>query len=161
MAVPLIAYGILRTQLFDIDLRIRWSIKQSTVASVFVAVFFLVSEGANRVLSSELGGFAGLFAAALVMFFLAPLQRFADRVAGAAMPNTTNTPEYIAFRKMQVYEEALAEAQHEDGISERERALLNRLRDSLGISATDAQTIEAGLAVKGSGWGGGKGVRLN
>lgn len=31
LAVPLIAYGILRTQLFDIDLRIRWTIKKSTL----------------------------------------------------------------------------------------------------------------------------------
>ncbi len=142
IAVPLIAYGILRTQLFDIDLRLRWTIKQSTVASVFVAIFYLVSEGTARVLSTELGNFAGLLAAALVMFFLAPLQRFADRVASAAMPNTKNTPEYAVFRKMQVYEEAVAEAHYDGGISQKERALLVRLRDSLGISTTDAEAIE-------------------
>jgi hypothetical protein len=146
--VPLIAYGILRTHLFDIDLRIRWTIRQSTVASVFVAIFYLVSEGVDRYLASELGNLAGLLAAALVVFFLAPLQRFADRVAAAAMPNTQNTPEYVAFRKMQVYEEALAEAQGEDGISARERALLVRLRDSLGISVTDAEAIERELQAR-------------
>lgn len=32
LAVPLIAYGILRAHLFDTDLRIRWMIKQSTLA---------------------------------------------------------------------------------------------------------------------------------
>ena len=58
------------------------------------------------------------------------------------MPNTQNTPEYAAFRKMQVYEAVLAEARHEDGSSDRERALLVRLRDSLGISASDAKAIE-------------------
>ena len=142
LAVPLIAYGVLRTQLFDIDLRIRWTIKQSTLAGIFVALMFLISEGAAQFLEAELGNIAGLIAAAVVMFFLAPLQRFAERVATAAMPNTKNTPEYVAFRKMQVYEAALAEAQHEDGISDRERALLERLRDSLEISASDAQAIE-------------------
>ncbi len=142
LAIPLIAYGILRTQLFDIDLRIRWTIKQSTLAGVFVALMFLISEGAAQFLEAELGNFAGLLAAAVVMFFLAPLQRFAERVATAAMPNTKNTPEYLAFRKMQVYEAALAEAQHEDGISDRERALLVRLRDSLEISVSDARAIE-------------------
>jgi len=141
-AVPLIAYGILRTQLFDLDLRIRWTIKQSTVAGMFVAVMFVISEGASQVLSDELGTVAGLLAAGVLMFFLTPLQHFAERVASTAMPNTQNTPEYAAFRKMQVYEAALAEAQHEDGISGRERALLVRLRDSLEISASDAQAIE-------------------
>jgi hypothetical protein len=53
-AVPLIAYGILRTHLFDVGLRFRWTIKQSTLAR------------------------------ALVVYFLAPLQRFAERVASGA-----------------------------------------------------------------------------
>jgi len=141
-AVPLIAYGILRTQLFDIDLRIRWTIKQSTLAAVFVTIVYLVSEGAEQLLSSELGTFAGLLASAVVVFFLAPLQRFAERVASVAMPNTRNTPEYAAFRKLQVYEAALAEAMEGGGISAKERALLNRLRDSLGISEADSETME-------------------
>jgi len=145
VAVPMIAYGVLRTQLFDIDLRIRWTIKQSTLAGLFVAIIFFISEGVSTFLSAELGSVAGLLAAAVVMFFLAPLQRFADRVASAAMPNTKNTPEYVAFRKMQVYESALAEARSENGISDRERALLVRLRDSLGMSEADAETIEREL----------------
>jgi hypothetical protein len=150
IAVPLVAYGILRTQLFDIDLRIRWTIKQSTVAAAFVAIFYLVSEGADRFLSSELGNILGLIASAAVVFFLAPLQRFAERVASTAMPNTENTPEYAAFRKMQVYEAAVAEARLEGGISNKERALLIRLRDSLGIAESDAEAIERELGVTDS-----------
>ncbi len=79
------------------------------------------------------------------MFFLAPLQRFAERVASAAMPNTQNTPEYTRYRKMQVYESAVAEAQAEGGISDKERVLLNHLRDSLGISPVDAEALEREL----------------
>lgn len=145
LAIPLVAYGILRTQLFDIDLKIRWTLKQSTVAAIFVAVFYLVSEGADRILSSELGNIAGLLASALVVFFLAPVQRFAERVADAAMPGTEDTPAYIAFRKFQVYESALIEAIQYDGITDRERALLNRLRDSLGITSSDAEAMERDL----------------
>jgi hypothetical protein len=144
VAVPLIAYGILRTQLFDIDLRIRWTIKQSTLAATVVAIVFLLSEGADRFLSAELGNVGGLLAAAIVVFLLAPLQRFAEGVAATAMPNTQNTPEYTAFRKMQVYEAAITEAL-EGGISKKERALLVRLRDSLGISESDAEAIERDL----------------
>ena len=142
LAIPLIAYGVLRTQLFDIDLRIRWTIKQSTLAGVFIAIIFIISEGAAQFLSAELGNIAGLLAAGVVMFFLAPLQRFAERVASSAMPNTKNTPEYAAFRKMQVYEAALIEALQDGGISHKEQSLLARLRDSLGISESDAEAIE-------------------
>ncbi len=124
LAVPLIAYGILRAHLFDIDLRIRWTIKQSTLATVIVTLIFLISEGADRYLSAELGDIAGLLAAAIVVFFLAPLQRVAERVASAAMPNTENTPEYAAYRKMQVYEAAVSEALPDGNISDRERAVV-------------------------------------
>jgi len=79
------------------------------------------------------------------VFFLSPLQRFAERVAGAAMPNTSNTPEYVTYRKMKVYEAAVAEAQQEGGISDKERSLLNRLRDSLEISPADAEMLEREL----------------
>jgi hypothetical protein len=144
-AVPLIAYGILRAHLFDIDLKIRWTIKQSTLATIVVTFVFLLSEGADRFLSAELGNYAGLLAAAVVVFFLAPLQRFAESVASKAMPNTKNTPEYAAHRKMQVYEAAVAEAVPDGVISARERALLNSLRDSLDISASDAEMLESEL----------------
>jgi hypothetical protein len=46
---------------------------------------------------------------------------------------------------LQVYEAALAEALQEGGISPKERALLVRLRDSLGISEEDALAIENDL----------------
>lgn len=144
LAVPLIAYGILKTQLFDIDLRIRWTIKQSTVAAAFIAVFYLVTEGADRLLATEFGNWIGLLASALLMFFLAPLQRLAERVASLAMPNTQNTPEYAAFKKLQVYEAAFEEALP-GGISEKERALLNHLRDSLEIAPSDAEALERDL----------------
>ncbi len=143
--IPIIAYGILRTQLFDIDLRIRWTLKQSTLAAAIVAIMFILSEGAERLLSAELGNFWSLIVAALVVFALTPLQRFAERVATVAMPNTQNTPEYKASRKLQVYEAALSEALQEGGISQKERALLVHLRDSLGISASDTEAIEAEL----------------
>ena len=145
LAIPLVAYGILRAHLFDIDLKIRWTIKQSTLATIVVTLIFLASEGADRFLSAELGGIAGLLAAAAVVFFLTPLQRFAESVASAAMPNTENTPEYVAYRKMQVYEAAVAEALPDGNISDRERILLNTLRDSLGISAADAEALEREL----------------
>ena len=148
LAVPLIAYGILRTHLFDIDLRIRWTIKQSTLAGAVVAIVYVLSESADRFLSSELGNFVGLLAAALVVFFLAPLQRFAERVASSAMPSTQNTPEDAAFRKLQVYEAAVAEARQGGGISQKERALLVRVRDTLGISTVDAETLERELQAR-------------
>lgn len=147
LAVPLIAYGILKTHLFDIDLRIQWTIRQSTVAAAFVAVFYVVTEGADRLFEAEFGSQAGLLASALLLFFLSPLQRVAERFAGAVMPNTSDTPEYTAYRKMQVYEAALVDTLG-GGITDKERTLLNHLRDSLGIAATDADALERDLTAQ-------------
>lgn len=96
-------------------------------------------------LSDEFGSIAGPLAAAIVVFFLAPLQRLAEGVASKAMPNTRNTPDYVAFRKLQVYEAAVAEARQGGGITEKERSLLNRLQESLGVSGEDAEAIEREL----------------
>jgi hypothetical protein len=148
LSVPLIAYGILKTHLFDIDLRVKWTLQRSTLAAAFVAIVYLVSEGADRFFSAELGSAAGLLIGAGVVFFLAPLQRFAERVANAAMPSTQDTPAYAAFKKLQVYEAALAEALAGGGVSERERAMLARLRESLGIAAADAEALERDLAAR-------------
>ena len=52
---------------------------------------------------------------------------------------------HAAHRKLQVYESTVAEALQGGGISEKERALLNRLRDTLGIAKVDADAIEHDL----------------
>ena len=142
VAVPLIAYGILRGHLLDIDLTIRWTIKQSTFAAVVVAITFGISEGVEMLVAAELGDTWGLVAAAVALVFLKPLQAFSEKVVGKLMPNTRNTPEYKNSRKIEIYGEAVAEAVYEGGISDRERNLLARLRDSLNVSEAEAEAIE-------------------
>ena len=72
------------------------------------------------------------------------LQRFAERIATLAMPNTRTTPEYAAYKELQVYEAAL-EGALPGGISEKERSLLNHLRVSLGIAQSDGMSLEQDL----------------
>jgi len=145
MAVPLIAYGILRGHLFDLDLRIRWTLKQSTYAAAVLAITFVVSEGIEMLVASELGEKWGLVAAVVALLLLKPLQGFAEKVVSLLMPNTRNTAEYMNSRKVEVYEEAVTEAHAEGGISAKERSLLVRLRDSLGIAESEAEAIERAI----------------
>ena len=140
--VPLVAYGMLRVQLFDIDLRIKRNLRRSTVAAAFVAAFFLVSELANIFLSDQLGKILGLVGTAALMFFLDPIQRAAGRFSDAAMPRTQATPEYETYRKLQVYESAVQAALEEGGISDRQRRVLDSLIGSLGIDSQVAQQLE-------------------
>ncbi|HEV8358848.1 MAG TPA: hypothetical protein VGR28_00180 [Candidatus Thermoplasmatota archaeon] len=142
----LLAYGILRTQMFDIDLRLRWTVKQSTVAAAFIGVFFVVSEGAQAAFSETLGPIVGLAAAGLLVFALAPLQRAAERVASTAMPHVRDTAEYRLVRKREIYRAALEGALQDGVVTDKERDILARLQDQLGLSATEARALERDLA---------------
>ena len=141
----LVGYGILTVQLLDIDLKVRWTIKQGTIAAAFLAVFFLVSEGSALFLSQALGNALGLVAAALLIFLMAPLQRAAERVAERAMPGVRDTPEYASYRKLQVYAAALESAYQEGGVTDRERAMLERVAESLGLHPSDAARLETDI----------------
>ncbi len=141
--VPLVAYGVLRVQLFDIDLRIKRTLKRSTIAAAFVAAFFVVSEFAGLLLSDQLGNVLGVLGTAALVFFLDPIQRAAERFSDAAMPHTQATPEYETYRKLQVYESAVHAALEEGGISARQRRVLDSLVVSLGIDNQVAEKLES------------------
>ncbi len=140
--VPLVAYGVLRVQLFDIDLRIKRTLKRGTIAAAFVATFFVISELAGNYLSSQFGTVLGVLGTGALVFFLDPIQRAAERLSDAAMPNTVDTPEYESFRKLQVYDSAVRAALEDGHISERQRRVLDSMIDSLGIDRNVAQRME-------------------
>ena len=140
--VPLVAYGVLRVQLFDIDLRIKRTLKRGTIAAAFVATFFVISELASNYLSSQFGTVLGVLGTGALVFFLDPIQRAAERVSNAAMPNTVETPEYESFRKLQVYDSAIRAALEDGHVSERQRRVLNSMIESMGIDRNVAQCME-------------------
>lgn len=149
---PLAAYGILTTQLFDVDLKIKWGLQRSTVAAVFVAVFFVVSEGA-QVLFADFAGneFLGVLAAGALVFFLAPLQRLGERVSDAAMPGVEDTEAYREERKRQVYRASLEELHADGEVTAKERRMLGRLQEELGLDGAEAGRIEADVLEGGGG----------
>lgn len=137
----LLAYGIVKHQIFDIDLKIKFAVKSSTLAGIFVASFFIVDQLVQALAGRFFGAVAGAIAAGLLLFFLQPLHRIATRVADVAMPNVQPTPEYVAFRKFEVYQAAL-ESALEGGVTPKERRTLEALREKLGIKPTDAVALE-------------------
>lgn len=141
--VPLVAYGILKWQLFDIDLKIKVTLKRSTVAAVFVAVFFAVSEGAALFFEDRTGNAVlGILGAALLLIIINPLTRLAERVSDAAMPGTRRSSEYLVYRKFQVYQATLERGLADGVVRDKERAMLDELRRELGIADEDAERLE-------------------
>lgn len=144
--ILLLAYGIATEHLFDIDLKVKWTLQRGTVAAAYVAVFFVVSEGAQTVLSDRLGTAAGLAATGLLLFALTPIQRAAERLSDTAMPHVHDTPEFRNFRKLEIYGEAFSDCAKSGSPSAVQRVALDRLREELGLSTEDATHLEAQLA---------------
>ena len=145
VSTPLLAYGILRTQLFDIDLRIRLGFQAGTIAAVFVIVVFVTFKLTEFYLTGALGYGAGALAAGLLLFITPRLNATVEHMAKRAVPASAPSPEYFAFRKLEVYKAAVESALETGPLDLREREMLDRLRTKLGLRPADAAAIEADL----------------
>jgi hypothetical protein len=144
--VMLLTYGILTAHLFDIDVRVKWTVSRGTIAAAAGAVFFILTEVLGQYFSQHLGVMLGVVTTGLVVFFLPKLQSIVDRLADRVAPGHQPTPEYYAYRKMQVYQAALEEAMTDGQISDKERRMLEGMRKSLGVNAADAEAMEREMA---------------
>lgn len=142
---PLFIYAILQGQLFDLDLKIKWSVSRGTLALCFVAMFFIASKLAEGIADRFLGGKSwviGAIAGGLLLFAIAPLQRWAERVADRAMPNTTGSDEYVRFKKFEVYRATFESLALDGAVTRGDRYTLAKLRRRLGISDGVAAQLE-------------------
>jgi hypothetical protein len=136
-----IAVALLRYQLFDFDLKVKVTLKRGALIGVFLAAFLVGVAIAEQYLQ-QFGWIAGGVTVGLLLFALRPIERAIDRLADRAMPRTTGTAEYLAQRKHEIYRAALEDAMRDGAVSARERALLLRLAENLGLDGNDANRIE-------------------
>lgn len=136
-----LGYAVLKSNVFSFDLKLKWTLRRGTVATVFLLVFFVVSQFIERMASEKLGYISGAVAAGVLLLAINPLQKAADKLADKAMPNVDHTPAYEAFRKLEVYKAAVEELAV-GGVTEKERRALDALRTKLGIASADAKAME-------------------
>jgi hypothetical protein len=144
LSMLLLARALLRFQLFDFDLRVKWTLKRGTLVAIILGAFFIVTALAEQYLQ-QFGWVVGGIAVGALLFALRPIERAIDRLADRAMPRTTGTPEYLAQRKHEIYRAAIEDAMRDGSVSAKERALLLRLADNLGLSAEESTRIERDL----------------
>lgn len=140
LGAAILTYAILRAQLLGMDVRVRWGIQRSTLAAIFVVVFFVASEIAQQWFGAT-NAYVGILAAGALLFALAPLQRFAEKVANAAVPEAAAKP-MAATDRAWAYAEAARAAWADGALSRDERAMLDRLREALVIPEDEAHRIE-------------------
>lgn len=157
-AVGLLAYAVARpsasrTDPFDLDVQARVTLKRSTVGAIFVGLFVILSEGAQFLLqnyaaaSGTVGANAiGIVGAAGLVLALYPLRRAGERMAQHALPRARPIAELSNDDRLRVYEEQAQIAWTDGTLTRKERLLLDRLRERLGIDAETAHSLESRAA---------------
>lgn len=140
----LVTYALLRHQLFDIDLKVKAGLRASTVAAAFLAVFFTVSELAANVIQETVGTVLGIGAAVGMAFALRPVERMAEGLAHRIMPGVRPVENLRPDERETFYREQLELALEDGNLGAKERAMLDKLRERLGLSPDATRRIEAG-----------------
>jgi len=138
LSLPLlVGYGLAKRQLFDIDLKLRWTLSRGTLVAAFVGAFLVASRLAEIVIEPRFGAAVGIAAVALLLFAILPLVSMGERVASAILPGVERE-DRLNERKVEVYRAALESALADDGvISPEQDRILASLRARLGITDRD------------------------
>ena len=132
----LVAYALVRHRFADRPAPARPAVRASIVSAVVMAFFFAASEAAAAWTGEKLHStYYGIGATALMMVFLAPVHHMAGQVA----KRLTATP---VFDPVLIYEEQVEIIWQDGAMGVKERLLLDRLRQRLGLPADRAMDIE-------------------
>jgi hypothetical protein len=143
--ILLLAYAVLRFQLFNIDLKVKFVLQQSTVGALIIGGFVVGSEVLESFVAVS-GAALNIIVAIAILVVLRPIQRLALRMTNRLMHGVQNTPEYLGLRRLEVYRAALEGAFKDGLITDKERSILDHLRDNLGISQVEAVALEKELS---------------
>ena len=142
--VLLLAYAVLRSQLFDIDLKVKFVLRHSTVVALIAGIFIISSELLETLIPVSSTAL-GIMVAVAILIVLRPLHRLALKMSDRLMKNVQDTPEYLDARRLDVYRATLEGVVKDGNVSDKERKVLDHLRENLGISESDAQALEKAL----------------
>lgn len=143
--VSLLAYGILRSQILDIELKVKFALTQSVAGGLLAGSFFVLSEALEALMPVE-GLIPGLLAAGLVVLALRPVYRLVRRAVERVMPGVERSSAYITTRRAEIYRAALEGAAEDGRVTSSERAILERLREQLGLEDGVARLLETEVA---------------
>lgn len=144
----ILTYAILRYELLGLTVKVRFAVKHSTLAAIFIAVFFVATEAAQQFLGEETeNAYLGIAAAGLLVFAIAPLQRLSERLAQKAVPEVDGTPPADAGPAA-LYRRQASLAWMDGAITRREGLMLKDLRESLGRDAEEARRIDEEMMLR-------------
>lgn len=138
-ASAILAYGVLRAQMLGLDIKVRFAVRGTTMAAIFVGVFFVVAEAAQQFFGERSGNeFIGILAAGGLVFAFSPLQRLADRVAARAVPHGPPQPSEAET----LYRNQAELAWMDGAMTRREGLMLRGLAQHLRLPRSTVDSID-------------------
>ncbi len=161
LTVLVLIYAVFKHQLLGIDTKLRFALSKSTIAAVFIAVFFIASETAQQFFGETLGStYIGIAAAGALVFAMAPLQRVAERLAekavplpaqvGAAAPTRFDESPHADAGRVDAYRRAVRHALRDREITREEERHLADLATYLGVDYRTALAVREGIEDEGA-----------
>lgn len=139
VSVIILAYGILKVNLFDIDLVVKKSFSY-TIITVAIALIFLVSENALSKFISEsilvVIPLSDLLSGVIATVLFIPLKNFSDKITDKIFPDVGHIS--TSQKPIEIYRKLLEFA--EMGLEF--ATMLKELRSFLGISEEDHERLE-------------------
>jgi hypothetical protein len=151
-SLVVLTYAVLKQRLFNINWKLNRTVRGTTLAGVFVALLFTLSEGLQVVfqqfattsggLNENIGSILSVVGAGIVVFVLHPVQRFAERVARQTVPNSKPVTAMSHPERVALYREQAELAWLDGQLKRKERLLLDGLRARLDLSIQEAADVE-------------------
>lgn len=141
----LVMYGILRYQLLGVERVVKRVTRGAMFGVTMFVMFVTVGNTAEYFIEGRLpgnvpGGFlvAG-FVAALMMI---PIQKGTEKLANRWFPDAgSKSPDYLAQRRMEIYEAQLRYALLDGQLKDKELFMLRALSESIGIQPQELQLV--------------------
>ncbi len=141
--LPLVvAYTLLRHQLFGLDLKLKGALEHSTLAGFVGAGFLVVSEGLELVVPVQ-GDLLGFLAAAAIGLLLHPIQLLAQRATTAILPDVQAPEDMARAERVSAYREQLTIAWADGDLTDKEARMLEAVRQRLDLPQDDAERLAA------------------
>ena len=141
----LVMYGILRYQLLGVERVVKRVTRGAMFGVIMFVTFVTVGNSAEYFIEARLPGkipagflIAG-FVAALAMI---PIQKGTEKLANRLFPDAgSKAPDYLAQRRMEIYEAQLRYALLDGELKEKELTMLRALSESIGIARDELESV--------------------
>lgn len=138
-------YAVMAGLVLNLDDQVRSTIQKALVLVVVSSVFLVMTEGAEMLVGID-SPLLAILAAGVITLVFQPVQHLAQRLSARLLPGPASSHDLDHHERRSLYQKQAKIAAMDGIIQGKERTMLDRLRESLGLSHDEAAMIEEAVA---------------